>query len=172
MLEQFLTGIEIGNQHPRIHLNLILIVMLRVLVSNQNRAVFRRKTSRGKMDDKITPEQTEKIAEWLGFKICNFGQPWNIKGHQWHKTGTNAIYAVQDQKYMRNWLSSPEGETAMIHKLLEPEDWNMNIGVYASGYRIRIRNFSEENDEVWVSRHEDLNTALQLVILTILKGQT
>jgi len=121
------------------------------------------------MNNEITPEQTEKIAEWLGFKVYLE----SIDGRRfWGKEYIKPIDYEDAQISMKRWLSSPEGEITMTHKLLEPDDWNLNIGSYASGYRVRVRNFSDENDEIWVNRHEDLNKALQLVILEMLKRQT
>jgi len=100
-------------------------------------------------NNEITAEQTKKIAEWLG-------------------------YELSDQIYVRDWLSSPEGETTMIHKILEPNELNMNISKSEYGYRVRVTKFSfydSSDNMLYQAQNKNLNKALQLVILEILEGQ-
>jgi len=66
------------------------------------------------MNNTITPEQTEKIAEWLGFVLNNYPDG---RGYFWSKQGVNDIDDDPNQKYMRNWLSSPEGQIAIMDQL-------------------------------------------------------
>jgi len=113
--------------------------------------------------------ETEKIAEWLGFKK----ESSSFEGIDYWLIGNIEPlgYQSESNRTIKTWLDSPMGEIAMIHKILEQKYGNLKIDAFRLEYRVTIRNFSATNNEFWISGHEDLNKALQLVILEMLKKE-
>ena len=67
-----------------------------------------------KQSNKLTGDEAVRLAEWLGFGLA----PCDDQiGCFWFKRGYPHVNDDDDQKSMKEWLSSAEGERALMDRL-------------------------------------------------------
>lgn len=109
----------------------------------------------------ITQEQAVKIAEWLGFRDAE------RCGHLFHE-----VHGPKKPDLFPAWLSSPEGEVAMMDKLEELGEDIFNEGALGDSRVVSIQVSGDgTGTSMLFGDSPTRNEALQLAILEMIEGR-